>query len=46
MSEEFARTRPTRRPWRHDISLARVTASEFGRPAAGYAEACELLKLD
>ncbi len=43
-SEEFARTRPAFR-WRHAISLARVTASEFGRPAPGYAEACELLKL-
>jgi len=43
-SEEFARTRPAFR-WRHAISLARVTASEYGRPAPGYAEARELLKL-
>jgi hypothetical protein len=43
-SEEFARTRPAFR-WRHAISLARVTASEYGRPAPGYAEACELLRL-
>ncbi len=43
-SEEFARTRPAFR-WRQAIALARVTASEFGRPAPGYAEACELLKV-
>jgi hypothetical protein len=43
-SEEFARTRPAFR-WRHVISLARVTASEYGRPAPGYQEACGLLKL-
>ncbi len=43
-SEEFARARPAFR-WRHAVALARVTASEFGRPAPGYAEACELLKL-
>ncbi len=41
-SEEFARTRPAFR-WRHLIGLARVTASECGRPAPGYGEACELL---
>jgi len=43
-TEEFARTRPAFR-WRHAISLARVTASEYGRPAPGYREACELLKV-
>lgn len=41
-SEEFARTRPAFR-WRHLISLARVTASEANRPAAGQAEARALL---
>jgi len=41
--EEFASTRPAFR-WRQVVALARVTASEFGRPAPGYAEACELLK--
>lgn len=43
-SEEFARTRPAFR-WRHAVALARVTASEYGRPAPGYGEACELLRL-
>jgi hypothetical protein len=41
-SEEFASTRPAYR-WRHLVALARVTASEFGRPAAGMAEARSLL---
>lgn len=36
--DEFHRTRPAFR-WRHLLSLARVTASEYGRPAAGQAEA-------
>ncbi|QDV38601.1 hypothetical protein [Tautonia plasticadhaerens] len=40
--EEFASTRPAFR-WRQLVALARVTASEFGRPAPGYAEACELI---
>lgn len=40
--DEFRRTRPAFR-WRHLVSLARVTASEFGRPAPGQAEARELL---
>jgi hypothetical protein len=44
MSEEFAATRPAFR-WRHLVTLARVTASEYGSPAPGYAEACKLLKL-
>ncbi len=39
---EFNRTRPAFR-WRHLTALARVTASEFGRPAPGQAEAPELL---
>jgi hypothetical protein len=44
VSEEFATTRAAFR-WRHLIALARVTASEYGRPAAGYAEARGLLSL-
>ncbi|QIF02536.1 hypothetical protein [Roseimicrobium sp. ORNL1] len=40
--DEFHRTRPSFR-WRHLVGLARVTASEYGRPAAGQAEARELL---
>src|SRR5437773_474895 len=44
VSEEFAATRPAFR-WRHVVALARVTASEFGRPAAGMAEARSLLKV-
>ena len=43
-AEEFAATRATYR-WRHLVALARVTASEFGRPAPGVAEARSLLKL-
>lgn len=42
VSEEFARARPAFR-WRHLAALARVTASEYGRPAPGYREACALL---
>jgi hypothetical protein len=41
--EEFSSTRPAFR-WRQLTALARVTASECGRPAAGVAEARELLK--
>ena len=44
VSEEFASTRPAYR-WRHLTALARVTASEFGPPAAGMAQARELLKV-
>ena len=44
VTEEFAVTRPAFR-WRHLVGLARVTASEYGRPAPGYAEARQLLKL-
>jgi hypothetical protein len=43
-SEEFAAARAAFR-WRHLVALARVTASEFGRPAAGIAEARALLKV-
>ncbi len=43
VSEEFAAARPAFR-WRQLVALARVTASEFGRPAPGMAEAKELLK--
>lgn len=44
VTEEFAATRPAFRG-RHLVALARVTASEYGQPAAGYAEARRLLKL-
>ena len=44
VSEEFAATRAAFR-WRHVVALARVTASEFGRPAAGVLEARDLLKV-
>ncbi|MDB6111405.1 MAG: hypothetical protein JWR69_3155 [Pedosphaera sp.] len=43
VSEEFAAARDRFR-WRYLVALARVTASEYGRPAAGVAEARELLK--
>ena len=42
--EEFQSTRPAFR-WRHLVALARVTASEYGRPAPGMAEARALLKV-
>ena len=44
VTEEFASTRPAYR-WRHLAALARVTASEYGRPAPGVAEARELLRV-
>lgn len=44
VTEEFAAARPAFR-WRQLVALARVTASEFGRPAPGMAEARELLKV-
>ncbi len=44
VSEEFASTRPAYR-WRQLVALARVTASEYGFPAPGYADACRLLKV-
>ena len=45
VSEEFAATRSAFR-WRQLVALARVTASEYGRPAAGVAETRELLGLE
>jgi hypothetical protein len=42
--DEFHRTRAAFR-WRHLTALARVTASEFGKPAPGQAEARELLRV-
>lgn len=44
VSDEFAHTRPSLR-WRQVVALARVTASEYGKPAPGYAQACELLRV-
>ena len=43
-TEEFGRTRKAYR-WEHLVALARVTASECGRPAPGVAQAQELLKV-
>ena len=42
VTEEFAATRPAFR-WRHLAALARVTASEYGHPAPGVADARRLL---
>lgn len=42
-TEEFAANRPTFR-WRQLVALARVTASEYGKPAPGVEEARRLLK--
>lgn len=42
VSEEYASTRPAFR-WRQLAALARVTASEYGRPAPGCEEARQLL---
>lgn len=42
---DYAETRPAFR-WNHLVGLARVTASEFGQPAPGYREACEMLKVE
>ncbi len=44
VTEEFASSRPAFR-WRQLVALARVTTSEYGYPAPGYAEACKLLKV-
>ena len=44
VSEEFAFLRPAFR-WRELSALARVTTSEYGYPARGYAEACKLLRV-
>jgi hypothetical protein len=40
--EEFGSTRPAFR-WRQLVALTRITASEYGQPAPGYAESRELL---
>jgi hypothetical protein len=42
--EEFGATRASLR-WRQLVGLARVTASEYGRPAPGLAAAREILKV-
>ena len=44
VSDEFARSRKSTR-WQHVTALARVTASEFGKRADGYEQACRLLKV-
>jgi hypothetical protein len=44
VTEEFAATRPAFR-WRHLAALARVTASEYGYPAPGVADARKLLNI-
>jgi hypothetical protein len=42
-TDEFAAARPAHRSGQL-VGLARVTASEYGNPAPGYKEACELMK--
>ena len=44
VTEEFAAIRPAFR-WRQLAALARVTASEYGQPAAGVADTRRLLKV-
>ncbi|MDB5351668.1 MAG: hypothetical protein JWN86_2915 [Planctomycetota bacterium] len=44
VSEEFASARPSFR-WRQLVALARVTASEYGKTAPGYEEACRMLSV-
>ena len=44
VTEEFGRTRKAYR-WDHVVGLARVTASEYGKRADGYHQACELLNV-
>ena len=44
VSDEF-RALPAEFRWQQLIALARVTASEYGRKAAGHAQACKVLKL-
>jgi len=44
VAEDFHSTRAAFR-WRHLVALARVVASEYGFPAPGYKQACELLKV-
>lgn len=43
-TEEFKLAQPKFR-WRQVVALSRVTASEYGTPAAGYAEICKLMKV-
>lgn len=45
VTEEFANTR-TSMQWRHLVGLARVSASEYGTPAPGYRQACDMLRVD
>ncbi|QDT98725.1 hypothetical protein [Gimesia aquarii] len=45
VNEEFRNTRAAFR-WRQLVGLARVTASEYGKPSPGYAEACGLLNVN
>jgi hypothetical protein len=42
-TDEFAAARPAHRSG-HLVALARVTASEYGIPAPGFKEACDLMK--
>lgn len=44
VTEEFGRTRKAYR-WDHVVALARVTASEYGKRADGYEQACGLLRV-
>ena len=44
VAENFAASRAAFR-WQHVVALARVTASAYGQPAPGYAEACRLLQV-
>lgn len=44
VKEEFSRSRAAFR-WRHLVALSRVTASECGKRAPGYEDACRLLKV-
>jgi len=44
VAEDFHSTRAAFQ-WRHLVALARVVASEYGFPAPGYKQACELLKV-
>lgn len=44
-TDELARARPRHRA-RQLVALARVTASEYGTPAPGVAEACDLLGVE
>ena len=43
VTEEFRDARPAHR-WRQLVALARVTASEYGTPAPGYKQSCDLVK--